>query len=338
MRRGGRSVASLVGALCGLALTCLGASSCYNPNFVSGVTKCSPNGACPNDWVCRSGVCVDASATGSGGSSPTGGKGGGTGGSATGGHGGSGTGGAVTTGGAPGTGGSLGNGGATGTGGKGTGGTTSTGGSPGTGGSTLTCLQGESDAPVAKLITDFSDAAPDPNSSGDFRYGSSGGVMGGTARYASGTFGTLVLSGGALTYTATVEAPTTSVMYPFNGFAVFVDGPACVDASAYTGVAFTLSVTGNCRNLFLFSDSYHLTSTNDSVRGACTAASCYASQFAVTSATTSVAFAATPTVLGAPVSTVYPAKLTGVQWQFSLPDGATTGCSGSFTVDNIRFY
>jgi hypothetical protein len=44
------------------------------------------------------------------------------------------------------------------------------------------------------------------------------------------------------------------------------------------------------------------------------------------------------TVSGQPTAAVDFAKLTGVQWQFSLPDGATMGCSGSFTVDNIRFY
>ena len=53
------------------------------------------------------------------------------------------------------------------------------------------------DPPVAALITDFSDAAPDPSHSGQFRYGSSGGVTGGTATYASGTLGTLTLAGGA---------------------------------------------------------------------------------------------------------------------------------------------
>jgi hypothetical protein len=317
----------LVGAVVG---------SCYNPTFVSGVTKCSATGACPNDWACELGVCVDVSATGAGGSTSTGGHGGSTstgghaGSTSTGGHAGSGTGGSTASGGHGGT---VATGGASGTGGA-----TATGGTPGTGGSTPTCLQGASDRPAVSLITDFSDAAPDPNHSGEFVYGSSGGLLGGTARYASATPGTLTLSGGALTYAATLEAPTASDMFPFSGFAVYLNGPACTDASSYTGVAFTMSVTGTCANYFEFSDSDHLTSASDSVRGACTATSCFASQFSVTSATTSVAFSATPAVSGSPTAAVDAGKLTGVQWQFGIPSGSTTGCSGTFTVDNIRFY
>jgi hypothetical protein len=190
------------------------------------------------------------------------------------------------------------------------------------------------------LITDFSDAAPDPAHGGQFRYGSSGGVTGGTATYASGTIGTLTLSGGALTYTATLEAPSSTNMYPYSGFTVFIDGPACVDASGYSGVAFTMSVTGSCKNLFMFSDSLHLTPTNDPDRGSCASgpSQCYASQYLVTSSTTSVSFQSTPAVTGSPTAAVGFSKMTGVQWQFSIPDGSSTGCSGSFTVDNIRFY
>jgi hypothetical protein len=245
--------------------------------------------------------------------------------------------------------------GATGTGGTGAAGTTGAGGAAGkggaggsqgtagatgSGGSTLTCLQGASSPPVASLITDFSDATPDPSHAGQFVYGASGGVTGGTATYASGTLGTLSLSGGALTYTATVEAASSSDPYPYSGFTVFIAGPACVNATGYSGVAFTMSVTGSCKNLFMFSDATHLTPTNDPARGSCSAspAQCYASQFLVSSATTSVAFGATPTVVGMPTQAVDTGRLTGVQWQFSLPDGATTGCSGSFTVDNIRFF
>jgi hypothetical protein len=127
---------------------------------------------------------------------------------------------------------------------------------------------------------------------------------------------------------------------PVYGFTVFIAGPACVNASGYSGVAFTLSVTGTCKNLFMFSDSDHLTPTNDNQRGSCSgsASTCYASQFLVSSATTSVSFGATPTVVGMPTAAVDTGKLTGIQWQFSLPDGSSSPCSGSFTVDNIHFY
>jgi hypothetical protein len=165
-------------------------------------------------------------------------------------------------------------------------------------------------------------------------------VTGGTATYASGTPGTLTLSGGALTYTATVEAPHGTDVYPYNGFTVFIDGPACTDASAYVGVAFTMSVAGDCKVLFMFADSDHLTPTNDPARGSCAAdpSLCYASQFVVTSSTTSVGFYATPAVSGMPKAAVDTAKLTGIQWQFSTPDALPTACTGSITVDNIHFY
>jgi hypothetical protein len=129
-------------------------------------------------------------------------------------------------------------------------------------------------------------------------------------------------------------------MYPFSGFTVFIDGPACTNAGGYSGVSFTMSVTGSCKNLFMFSDTVHLTPTNDSERGSCAAGPslCYASQFLVTSSTTSVSFAAAPSVTGSPTAAVDVAGLTGVQWQFSIPDGSSTGCTGSFTVDNLRFY
>jgi hypothetical protein len=129
-------------------------------------------------------------------------------------------------------------------------------------------------------------------------------------------------------------------MFPYSGFTIFIDGPACINASGYSGVAFTMSVTGSCKNLFMFSDSDHLTPTNDPARGSCGGGPslCYASQFLVTSSTTSVSFGTTPAVTGSPTAAVDAAKLTGVQWQFSIPDGSSTGCSGSFTVDEIRFY
>jgi hypothetical protein len=333
-----------------LAVAVLVGWGCYNPNFVSGVTKCSPSGACPNDWVCRSGVCVDASAGGVGGAAATGGHGGGT---ATGGAGGSsghGGGGGTATGGTGaatgGVGGSSGHGGGGGTatggaGGRGAGGGIATGGVTGTGGTTLDCLQGAIVQPVSSLITNFSDAMPDPNHSGEYLFGTTSGDPGGTSRYASGTIGTFTLSGGALTYAATLEAPTTSDMFPYSGFAVYLTSAACIDARAYTGIAFSLNVTGNCPAYLMFSDSEHLTMTNDPLRGACVAtstSSCFASQFSVTSSTTSVAFDATPVNAGQPTAAVDPGKLTGVQWQFGVPSGSAVGCSGTITVANIHFY
>ncbi len=301
----------------------LGVWACYNPNFVAGVTKCATGGSCPNDWVCRSGVCVEPSNAGSGGSSAaTGGKGGGAGGSVTG-HGGTGAGGTVATGGTTGTGGSA-----------------SSGGTTGTGGSTLSCILGGTYTPSSAIVTDFSDAMPDPNRAGQYAFGSRVGDPSTTASFASATVGTLGVSGGALTFTATLEVPTSSDIYPYNGFGVYFDGPGCANGSSYTGVSFTLTVTGTCPAVFMFTDTEHIRGADDPSRGTCagTAAQCYPSQFAVTSATTMVAFNATPTVTGMPTAIVDSSKLTGFQWQFNNPGTATTTCSGSMTIDNIRLY
>jgi hypothetical protein len=344
------------GAAVVAALLLVGAASgsCYNPNFVSGVTKCSSTGACPNDWVCQSGVCVDVTAGGAGGSTPAGGHGGSPstgghggspstgghgGGTSTGGHGGGGAGGASSggTGGASsGSGGAVSSGGATGTGG-----TPSTGGASGAAGSSATCIQGATMKPPTALITDFSDAVPDSTRpAGDFSFGSTTGFPGGTARYASGAVGTASLSNGQLIFTATVEAATTANMYPFNGIVVFMSGMECIDASQYTGVSFDLALSGTCSTIFQFSDSEHTLQTNDIYRGTCppTTASCFDNQYNVNSGHNKIAFTDSPTVGGKPTATIDRSKLIGVQWQLGLPTTSTPGCSGSITIDNVSFY
>jgi hypothetical protein len=220
---------------------------------------------------------------------------------------------------------------------------TGTAGTTGAAGAAATsCVAGGTVPPVVPLITDFSDAAADPTNVGEFRYGGnmpSTRVQGGTSRFASGaTKGTLSVAGGALTFAATVDAPSTANMYPFSGFVVYVDGPTCVNATAYTGVSFTLTGTlGTCQLVFSFGYADDLAATSDAMRGLCTAASCYPSQFMITTATTTVSFTALPVTMGVPVVAVDKGKLTGVQWQLQPASGATAGCTGSITVDNISF-
>jgi hypothetical protein len=348
--------ARLVALAVAVLLAGAGLWSCYSPNFISGVTKCSASGACPNAWVCEAGVCVDKSASGTGGATAAGGHGGTT---ATGGHGGSAAGGSPATGGHLGSGGS-GVGGSTATGGNGgsgtggnltgsggtvsTGGVVATGGSPGSGGaagSSPTCIQGATMPPPMALITDFSDAVPDTTRpAGDFSFGSTTGFPGGTARYASGTVGTAQIVSGQLVFTATLEAPTSADMYPFNGVVVFTSSTECINGSQYTGVSFDLAISGTCSTIFQFSDSEHTLQTNDIYRGTCpvSTTSCFDSQFSVSSGHNRIPFAATPIVNGQPTATVDPRKLIGVQWQLGIPNGSATGCSGSLTIDNVSFY
>jgi hypothetical protein len=339
-------------ALVAVLLAGAGLWSCYNPNFVSGVTKCSASGACPNDWVCEAGVCVDTSAAGTGGATSTGGHGGTT---ASGGHGGGGAGGSPATGGSgaggSGTGGAVASGGVIGTGGKpatggspGTGGAPATGGSSGTGGAagnSPTCIQGATMPPPMALITDFSDAVPDTTRpAGDFTFGSTTGFPGGTARYASGAVGTTSLTSGQLIFTATLETPTTADMYPYNGFVVYMSSAECINASQYTGVSFDLALSGSCATLFEFNDSEHTLATNDVYRGTCplSTTTCFNSQFSVSSGHNRIPFSGTPLVNGQPTAAVDPRKLIGLQWQFGIPTGSSTGCTASLTLDNVSFY
>ncbi|HEY4392998.1 MAG TPA: hypothetical protein VGP64_03000 [Polyangia bacterium] len=348
-------LARLLRAAAGLSLVSAGFASCYSPSFVSGVTKCSASGACPNDWICESGLCVDNSAGGMGGASVTGGHGGSP---ASGGHGGSATGGSPATGGKVGSGGN-GAGGATATGGKGgigaggslsgsggavgSGGVVGTGGNAGSGaaGSGPTCIQGATMPPPMALITDFTDAAPDTSRpAGDFTLGSTDGFPGGTSRYASGVVGTTSLTNGQLVFAATLEGPTTADLYPFNGFVVFMSSLECINASQYTGVSFDLALSGSCSTLFEFNDSEHTLAMNDIYRGTCPVSntSCFNSQFSVSSGHNKIPFSGTPLVNGQPTAAVDARKLIGLQWQFGIPMGSVTGCTASLTLDNVSFY
>jgi len=260
-------------------------------------------------------------------------------------------GGATGTGGAGGTGGgTAGRGGTTGVGGStagrggtggstgGRGGTTGAAGRGGAGGTGPTnCLMGLSVPPGAALITDFADATADSQKPGEIRYGASRPVHGGTARFASGTKGTLTVSGGALTFSASVEAPTAAMMFPYNGFVIYIDGPACVNASAYQGVQFTLSnLTGMCpMTLFKFTDSAHTDFASDSDRGACTG-SCFAGSFPVAAGVVQIPFSTMPSFAGNPPGIIDPTKLTDIQFQFQ--SSGTNACNGSFTLDDVRFY
>jgi hypothetical protein len=105
----------------------------------------------------------------------------------------------------------------------------------------------------------------------------------GTARFASANKGTLSVSGGALTFAASLETPTAATTYPFSGFVLYVDGPACVNATAYQGVEFTLSnvsVSTQCLILFKATDAAHVAKADDPDRGRCQASgACYAGAY-----------------------------------------------------------
>jgi collagen type VII alpha len=207
-------------------------------------------------------------------------------------------------------------------------------GAAGSGTTATTCVEGLSTAPQQVLITDFSDAVIDTTN--EVKFGTSAAsAQGGTSLFASGAKGTLAVTGGALTFSGMVEAPSTTQMYPYNGFSLYVNGPGCVNANTYTGISFKISnLTGTCPLEFGFSDSAHTLPTSDAARGSAPAGS-YAAGYAVTAATTGVNFAATPTSPGSPAALVDPKKLIGIQFQFKAM--GTTACTGGFTLDDIKY-
>jgi hypothetical protein len=204
-----------------------------------------------------------------------------------------------------------------------------------------TCRGGRTTPPVSALITDFSDAAPDPAHAGDYRFGGldASRVQGYTVRYSDspGNKGTLNLSDRKLGFSAAVAAPTATGPgeFPYSGFALIIDGPACVDANAYTGVSFELAGDlGDCILYLSFSYADDLATSADPARGLCSG-TCYPSEYAITTATTSVSFADAQTVPGVPVAPISTSKLVGVQWQ--VVSTGTTSCTAAFTVANVRF-
>ncbi len=206
-----------------------------------------------------------------------------------------------------------------------------------------TCVDGVTNPPVAALISDFSDAAPDSANPGEYLYGGGDAtrVQGGTKRFSNpaSTPGTLNVSEGALGFSATVSAPDAAAganHFPFNGFVLYFEGPACVDGSAYTGVSFALAGDlGTCTLLFSFAYAEDLAAGVEPTRGLCTDSNCYPSEYAIDISTTSVNFADAQSVPGMPVSPVNTEKLVGVQWEL-VPSG-DTACTAAFTVADVKF-
>lgn len=247
-----------------------------------------------------------------------------------------------------GTGGSTG----TGTGGSHTGGSTGTGtggsttgtGGAGGGAAAVACNGGVTTPPAAATITDFSDASADGGAS--ITFGSATTVMGGVATFQNpaSTAGSATITSGALTYSATVSAAGTGAdQYPYSGVVVYINGPACVDASQYTGVQFSIKGDlGTCGLVFSFNDAEHgvmTTDTKGEVRATGPAGS-YSPQkaVAVTSTATTVMVAWADPTGGSPATPVDPKNLTSVQWQLTNSSTATAPCTASITVDDIKFY
>jgi hypothetical protein len=253
----------------------------------------------------------------------------------------SGTGGTTGTG----TGGSH-TGGTTGTGTGGTG--TGSGGTAGTAGSAgPACGTGTTAPPAATLITDFSDASgKDGGAANAFTFGTATTVQGGTTTFQNpaSSPGVVTLSGGAVTYAATVSLPGTGGdAYPYSGMVVYINGPSCVDASQHAGVSFSIKGDlGTCGLVFSFNDAEHGAMGTADPRFTGVSGS-YAPQYSipaamVTSTAATIMVPWTGPSGGSPATPVDPMNLTGVQWQLSNSNTATATCTGTITIDDVKFY
>jgi hypothetical protein len=122
---------------------------------------------------------------------------------------------------------------------------------------------------------------------------------------------------------------------------------SCLDASAFTGVEFTISgsITSACALVFGANDVWHYDVGSDK-KGKCDAgSSCYAPNMAVKMAVTSTPTTMQiPWIMGSSVPDVPldPSQLVGVQWQFTIgpaADGGTpTNCTADLHITNVKFY
>ena len=187
---------------------------------------------------------------------------------------------------------------------------------------------------TSPIITDFSDAV----AGSPITFGTAPGLMGGTFSYAGTGLVAPALSlvpasggkpGQALAV-AVNPGVTTDPTNAYFGFGLYFS--SCVDASAYTGVKFTIAGDlGSCGISFAttFSDAV---SPSDDPRGACTLASCYPPSFPLT--TTGTVVVPFDSVSGGSPGTIDPKSIIGVQWQMNTPLGFA--CAANFTVTDVE--
>lgn len=167
-----------------------------------------------------------------------------------------------------------------------------------------------------------------------------GGFPVGTYTFATGTLVAPDLtptfaSNGALTALQVSFAPGTTTD-PMNDVVGFGFGfPGCVDASAFTGVRFTLSGDpGTCSVRFQPVD----TERNSVLYGgSCLASNCYAGfSDPLSLGTTTVRFS--DLVGGNPPQSLDVTRLMDLSWSLVVPvDGVTAPCQGALTVTDIAF-
>jgi hypothetical protein len=146
----------------------------------------------------------------------------------------------------------------------------------------------------------------------------------------------------------TENGPATSATQYAGLFLGFTD---CIDATAFTGVSFTISGSfAGCTMQYATGDVEHSDSTVNTYLGTGVAGS-YQPQVALTASEITAApqILMMPFVgnaaLGSPATPLDKTKLISVFWQFVIPaagpstsDAAPAACVGDITIDNVSFY
>lgn len=198
------------------------------------------------------------------------------------------------------------------------------------------------------------DLAPTSGIIADFMTGDGGlTVAGGLTTYGGTAAPTYIMNSGSVDI---MEAAGTNPSGPqYAGFVVFFNN--CVNACAFKGVSFTIKGTINnpaCTMQFssnFTQDVCNDGTTNTDPKGsykfdAGTSCPAYSPQLNLknissTAQTIQVAFDDPMLVGGVPQTMVDNGHLTGVQWQFTVPqagDGGADNCVANINLSNIKFY
>jgi hypothetical protein len=199
-----------------------------------------------------------------------------------------------------------------------------------------------SKAPADGLIADFTDAGGGPKLAGIE-------ISGGILTYAAPKVGgpgspTYTTTGGALNLRVSVSPTSTP---QFVGAVVHFNN--CIDASAFAGVQFTISGSfSGCSMQYATGDVEHQDMTVGSTFATGPVGSyppqnrIAADDLTSTPRTIMAPFVGSD-IQGSPATPLDSTKLIATLWQFTVPvaaegDNAPQMCTGSVTIDDVKFY
>jgi hypothetical protein len=238
------------------------------------------------------------------------------------------------------TGGNVGAGGTTGSSGTGTSGSSTAGTSSagaatgGSGGGSSAACAGTK--PTSALITEFADLTPNAMSAGQFLF--TLGVPGGTFAYQPMVF-TLTDASKSLNIKGNVKN--------YDGFGVYTT--ACTDASAYTGVSFSIKGNAGPAGTLNFRVQTNADMPVDAVnkKGACVVPSgttdtyplCHPSSkdIMVSADAKTIEVKFSDLAGGVPVAAVSAKDVVGFEWAFSWTGASDTPYDADITIDDLKF-